>query len=59
MKVPILVGSGVGPANAQSLLRLSDGFIVGSYIRKDGRAGAEVDAARAGEIGKVLKEVAG
>jgi membrane complex biogenesis BtpA family protein len=59
MMVPIFVGSGVGPANAENLLKLSDGFIVGSYIRKGGRAGAEVDPERVGEIGKVLKEVAG
>lgn len=59
VRVPVFVGSGVEPANAESLLKLSDGFIVGSYIRTGGRAGAEVDLERVGEIGKILKEVAG
>jgi membrane complex biogenesis BtpA family protein len=59
LRVPVLVGSGVGPSNAVSLLKLSDGFIVGSYIRRGGRAGGEVDFERASKIGKVLKEVAG
>lgn len=52
---PILVGSGIDPSNAEDFLRLSDGLIVGSYIRRDGRAGAEVVSERAAEIGKIKR----
>jgi membrane complex biogenesis BtpA family protein len=59
MSVPVLVGSGITPSNAENFLRLSDGFIVGSYIRQDGRAGAEMDLDRALELGRIAKEVTG
>jgi membrane complex biogenesis BtpA family protein len=45
--VPVIVGSGATPENVGELLRYSDGVIVGSYIRRDGRAGNPVDAERA------------
>jgi membrane complex biogenesis BtpA family protein len=59
LKVPVIVGSGITPTNAEALLKLSDGVIVGSYIREHGRAGEEIDFNRALEIGKIKKEVAG
>jgi membrane complex biogenesis BtpA family protein len=52
---PILVGSGVDPSNAEDFLRLSDGLIVGSYIRRDGRAGEEILPARAAEMGRIKR----
>jgi len=36
--VPVLVGSGADPSNAEDFLKLSDGLIVGSYVRSGGRA---------------------
>jgi len=57
--VPILVGSGADPSNAEDFLRLSDGLIVGSYIRKHGRAGEEIDAERALEMGEIKKRFTG
>ncbi|MEM1928030.1 MAG: BtpA/SgcQ family protein [Acidilobaceae archaeon] len=44
---PVLVGSGVTAENVREYLRVSDGVIVGSYIRDGGRAGAMLDAERA------------
>jgi membrane complex biogenesis BtpA family protein len=55
--LPVLVGSGVTPDNMGDLLGSSDGMIVGSYIRKHGRAGEEVDSNRALEIVKLKKKV--
>lgn len=55
-KVPLLVGSGITPSNAEGFLKLSDGFIVGSYIREGGRAGGAVDLERARRIGDICKE---
>lgn len=44
--VPVIVGSGASPENMKKLLENSDGVIVGSYIRRDGRAGAPLDSER-------------
>lgn len=34
--LPILIGSGINPDNAQSYLNICDGLIVGSWFKKDG-----------------------
>jgi len=57
--VPVLAGSGATPSNLESLLNLSDGVIVGSYIRKGGVAGSELDAERVEEVGGILKKFKG
>jgi len=57
MKVPLLVGSGVTPANAEKFLKLADGFIVSSYLREGGKAGEALDAKRLKEFKMVLEEV--
>lgn len=36
-KLPVLIGSGMTAENIAEYLPLADGFIVGSYFRKDGR----------------------
>ena len=36
-KLPVLIGSGMTAENIQEYLPFADGFIVGSYFRKDGR----------------------
>ncbi len=56
LSVPILVGSGADPSNAEDFLSLSDGLIVGSYMRKHGRAGEEIDRGRALEMGEIKKK---
>lgn len=44
--LPILVGSGVTPENVQSTAQFADGFIIGSYFKKDGYWENRVDAER-------------
>ena len=36
-KLPVLIGSGMTAENIQEYLPLADGFIVGSYFRRDGK----------------------
>jgi len=36
-KLPVLIGSGMNADNIAGYLPLADGFIVGSYFRKDGK----------------------
>jgi hypothetical protein len=36
-KLPVLIGSGMTAENIQDYLPFADGFIVGSYFRKDGK----------------------
>jgi membrane complex biogenesis BtpA family protein len=59
LAVPILVGSGADPTNAEDFLRLADGLVVGSYIRRGGRAGEEIDVDRALEMGELKRRFAG
>ncbi|MFZ1947315.1 MAG: BtpA/SgcQ family protein [bacterium] len=56
--VPILVGSGAEPSNAEDFLRLADGLIVGSYIRRGGMAGERLDGDRTREMGNLARRVA-
>jgi membrane complex biogenesis BtpA family protein len=58
LEVPILVGSGADPSNARDFLRLSDGLIVGSYIRRDGKAGKPIEPRRVLEMGKIKRSFA-
>jgi membrane complex biogenesis BtpA family protein len=58
-EVPVLVGSGVTESNAHEMLALADGVIVGSYIRKTGRAGSEIDPARAARLAEIRHQVEG
>jgi len=57
IRIPLLVGSGLTPANAENFLKLSDGFVVSSYLRRDGKAGEGLDPERLKEFKKVLEEV--
>jgi membrane complex biogenesis BtpA family protein len=56
-ETPVLVGSGINPENAAEFLKISDGFIVGSYIRKGSRAGEDLDRDRTVEIAKIKHTV--
>lgn len=44
--LPVLVGSGVTPDNIEEFYSAADGFIVGSYFKKDGEAENFVDEER-------------
>lgn len=56
LAVPVFVGSGADPHNAEDFLSLSDGLIVGSYIRRGGRAGEPIDERRAARMGKIKQK---
>jgi hypothetical protein len=45
-KLPVLIGSGMSAENIQEYLPLADGFIVGSYFRKDGKFLENLDPER-------------
>lgn len=44
---PILIASGVTPDTVKEALRISDGMVVGTYIKKDGILWNEIDPERA------------
>lgn len=48
--IPVVVGSGVTPDNLASLWPLADGFIIGSYLKRDGRWDHPLDRARAEQL---------
>jgi membrane complex biogenesis BtpA family protein len=47
---PILVGSGVAPETVGELLRVADGAIVGTWVKREGRTDAPVDPDRAAAV---------
>lgn len=44
--IPVFVGSGVSPDTLDALLPTADGFIVGTYFKREGRVTNPVDPAR-------------
>jgi membrane complex biogenesis BtpA family protein len=44
--LPILIGSGITPANLHKFFAKADGFIVGSYFKKNGRGENQVETKR-------------
>ncbi|MFQ5693650.1 MAG: BtpA/SgcQ family protein, partial [Nitrospinota bacterium] len=48
--LPVLIGSGVTPENAQALLEVCDGAIIGTGIKREGRVAEAVDTDRVREI---------
>jgi len=44
--LPILIGSGTTPKNLHKVFAKADGFIVGSYFKKNGRGENRVEAKR-------------
>jgi membrane complex biogenesis BtpA family protein len=59
LEVPVLVGSGVDDSNAKDVFEAADGVIVGSYIRKEGKAGNAIEPARAGRLVEIKHQVEG
>lgn len=53
--VPVYVGSGTTPQNVNDLLENADGIIVGSYLKRDGRAGNPVEKRRAEEFMRAVR----
>jgi len=54
---PILVGSGVTEDNLEKLYSMCDGFIVGSSIKKDGKARNRIDPAKAVSLGRKAEAI--
>jgi hypothetical protein len=52
---PIWLGSGARVETVREWLGIADGIIVGSALRKDGRAGGPIDASRATEFVKAAR----
>lgn len=48
--LPVMVGSGVGPANVGSLLAAADALIIGSSIKREGVWSNPIDPARCREL---------
>jgi uncharacterized protein len=53
-KLPVLIGSGMTAENIPEYLPLADGFIVGSYFRKDGKFLEKLEPARFEHFMKVF-----
>ena len=51
----ILLGSGVNEANVKSFLRVADGVIVGSSLKKDGKLANPVDAKRVAALARAVR----
>jgi membrane complex biogenesis BtpA family protein len=51
----ILVGSGVTAANVRDCLRVADGVIVGSSLKKSGRVANPVDARRVAALARAVR----
>ncbi|RLD74939.1 MAG: hypothetical protein DRJ10_16190 [Bacteroidetes bacterium] len=54
LKIPVLIGSGITDTNISKFYNLADGFIVGSYLKKEGNWQNEPDPKR---IKKLLDAV--
>ncbi len=52
---PVLIGSGVNPQNIADYAAYADGFIVGSYLKKDGRWAEKIDPDRVRMIVDAVK----
>jgi membrane complex biogenesis BtpA family protein len=57
--LPILIGSGTTPENLHKVFAKSDGFIVGSYFKKEGRGENRVEARRVNAFMRKFKTLSG
>ena len=53
----ILLGSGVNAGNVKDFLRIADGVIVGSSLKKDGKLANPVDARRVAALVKAVENI--
>jgi membrane complex biogenesis BtpA family protein len=58
-RLPILIGSGTTPANLHKVFSKADGFIVGSYFKKDGKGENRVEANRVSAFMRQFKTLSG
>ncbi|HON44421.1 MAG TPA: BtpA/SgcQ family protein [Planctomycetota bacterium] len=55
VKIPVLLGSGITPENIEKYLPYADGFIIGSYFKKDGYWENELEKNRILKLMEVLR----
>ena len=48
--LPLILGSGITAANLERYYKLANGFIVGSFFKRDGRWSEPVDPSRVDEL---------
>lgn len=53
VNIPVIVGSGVDEENIEAQLQASDGLIIGTSLRKEGRMSEPIDSIRAGHLVEV------
>jgi predicted TIM-barrel enzyme len=58
-KIHVLIGSGMNSENIQEYLPLADGFIVGSYFRRDGKFLEKLEPERLHRFMKVFVSARG
>ncbi|WFO76245.1 BtpA/SgcQ family protein [Desulfurococcaceae archaeon MEX13E-LK6-19] len=56
-KKPVIIGSGVNLFNIRLYFRIADGFIVGTYFKKNGVTKNPVDPARVSNFMKIVNEL--
>ncbi len=57
--IPTIIGSGVNEENIKKFINLADGFIIGSYIKRNGNVNNEIDINRAKRIAELFKSLRG
>lgn len=57
--VPIIIASGVHPEGIKQYWKLADGFIVGTYFKRESKIENEVDVERVRKLMRVVRELRG
>jgi len=57
VKIPVLIGSGIGAGNINEYWNWADGFIIGSSLKKDGNWENEVDRERVKHFIKTINQL--
>lgn len=57
--LPLILGSGVDALNIADFYQAADGFIIGSYFKRDGHWAASVDKERVQRLMEVVNKLAG
>ncbi len=59
VKCPVLIGSGLTTENIEKYFNFADGFIVGSYFKRDGYWANEIDTSRVNKFVEKFNELKG
>lgn len=54
--VPVVIGSGMSLENVEALIEHADGFIIGSYFKKEGKAINDLDPQRIAEFMTAIRQ---